>query len=180
MTAPLYSTLLDALRESREEFLRAVEGMIDEEATWKPAPNRWSVLDCAEHVAMAESGMFRAVRDGTPATEPTPNNEGRKQRLMAAAVNRERKWVAPEPVRPNGRFASLAEAVEQFVSKRERTIRWMESCTDDLASLLTDHPVAGRITCEECLWLLIGHPLRHAAQIREIRQLHNEASRSGR
>ena len=31
------------------------------------------------------------------------------------------------------------------------------------------HPVAGEITCRECLALVIGHPLRHLQQIREIK-----------
>jgi hypothetical protein len=83
--------------------------------------------------------------------------------------------VAPELVRPSGRFASLAEAVEQFVSRRERTIQWVESCSEDLRGLSTLHPAAGQINCYECLWLLIGHPARHAEQIREIREVRRAA-----
>jgi RNase P subunit RPR2 len=72
---------------------------------------------------------------------------------------------------PRGRFASLAAAMEQFVASRERAIRYVESCADDLRGLSTVHPAFGRITCHECLLLLIGHPVRHAEQIREIRRL---------
>jgi hypothetical protein len=33
---------------------------------------------------------------------------------------------------------------------------------------MTNHAL-GRITCQECLALLVMHPLRHATQIEEIR-----------
>jgi hypothetical protein len=161
--------LLEALGESRETFLRALGGVTEAEAAWKPAPDRWSIFECAEHVAVGESGMFRGIRQGTPVTAPGIADADREKRLRAAA-DRSRKWVAPEPVRPIGRFASLAEAVEQFVERRERTIGWVESCPHDLRTLSMVHPAAGHITCYECLWVLIAHPVRHAEQIREIRE----------
>jgi hypothetical protein len=162
--------LLQSLRDSQEVFLRALDGVTEQEAAWKPAPDRWSILECAEHVAAAESGMFRGVRQGTPVKEPGFADAGREARLRAAAADRSKKRVAPEPVRPSGRFASLAEAVEQFTERRECTIRWVESCPDDLRAVSMLHPVAGRITCHECLWLMIAHPVRHAEQVREIRE----------
>jgi hypothetical protein len=162
--------LLEALGESRETFLRALDRVTEAEAVWKPAPGRWSIFECAEHVAVAESGMFRGVRHGTPVTEAGFADPAREQRIRRAAANRNRKWVAPEPVRPSGRFASLAEATAQFVERRERTIRWVESCPENLRTLSMVHPAAGRITCYECLWVLIAHPVRHAEQIRETRE----------
>jgi hypothetical protein len=32
----------------------------------------------------------------------------------------------------------------------------------------TVRPFVGRSNCQECLWLLIGHAVRHAEHIREI------------
>jgi len=165
--------LLDALRESRQAFLAALDGVPEAEAVWKPGPDQWSVLECAEHVAVAEGLMFRLVTDGTPITEPAPVDRNREERFRkgALAPDRSRKFVAPAGTGPCGRFASLSEAAEQFTASRERAIRFVEACTEDLRSLSTVHPFAGRITCQECLWLLIGHPLRHAEQVREIRAM---------
>jgi hypothetical protein len=162
--------LLHSLRESQEVFQRALGGVTEAEAVWKPGADRWSILECTEHVAVAESGMFRGVRQGTPITEPGIADADREKRLRAAAADRTRKRSAPEPVRPSGRFASLAEAIAEFAERRERTIRWVESCPDDLRTVSMVHPVAGRITCHDCLWVIIAHPVRHAEQIREIRE----------
>jgi hypothetical protein len=163
--------LLDSLRQSRDAFLSALDGVREAEAVWKPEPGRWSMLECAEHVAIAEAAMFRAVRHGTPIVEPAPADGTREERFRTGALDRGRKFAAPEGALPRGRFATLAEAVEQFVATRERTILYVDSCAEDLRGLSTVHPAFGRVTYLECLWLLIGHPVRHAEQIREIRGL---------
>ena len=163
------------------QFVSALDGVSEAEAVWKPAPDRWSALECAEHVAVAEALMFRAVRHPTPIAAPAPDDRSREERVRkgALAPDRSRKGVAPEGTGPRGRFASLSEAVAQFVASRERAIRYVETCSEDLRSLSTMHPFVGRITCQECLWLLIGHPVRHAEQIREIRGLARERAAGG-
>jgi DinB superfamily len=162
--------LLDSLRESRTAFVSALDGVTEAEAIGKPGPDQWSVLECAEHVVIAEALMFRLVSHGSPSTEPAPGDRGREERIRAAAVDRSRKFVAPQLALPRGRFASVSEAAEQFLASRACTVRFVESCSDDLRSLSTVHPAFGRITCQECLLYLIAHPARHAQQIREIRR----------
>jgi hypothetical protein len=171
--------LLESLRLSQEAFLGALDGVTEAEAVWKPVPERWSVLECTEHVAIAEGLMFRAVGHGTPIADPATHDRGREERFRNEAVDRRRRFVAPEMTQPRGRFASLAAAMEQFVASRERAIRYVESCADDLRGLSTVHPAFGRITCHECLLLLIGHPVRHAEQIREIRSLARKGMAGG-
>ena len=162
--------LLDALRESRDALVSSLDGVSDAEALWTPGPGQWSILECVEHVAIAEPLLFRGVSRGKPITEPAPDDLTREERFRSGALDRSRKLTGPEPVQPHGRFASVSEAVAHFVAAREQTIAWVESCSEDLRSKSTMHPLFGRITCQECLALLIGHPARHAAQIREIRE----------
>ena len=53
--------LLDSLRQSRDAFLSALDGVREAEAVWKPEPGRWSMLECAEHVAIAEAATVPAL-----------------------------------------------------------------------------------------------------------------------
>ncbi len=76
---------------------------------------------------------------------------------------------APERVRPKGRYGSLATALHQFRENRERTIAYIAACEDDLRTRATQH-LLGRMSCQECLMVLIAHPVRHVEQIREIKQ----------
>ena len=111
------------------------------------------------------------VRGGTPIDGSAAHDREREERIKSNGQDRSRKLVAPERACPSGRFPSLSEAVDHFVKSRAQTVQFVESCQDDLRRLSTPHPVFGQITCQECLLLLIGHPIRHAGQVREIRAL---------
>jgi len=50
--------LLDKLNSGRDEFLASVEGVTEEQAAAKPVTG-WSILECAEHVAIVEENLRR-------------------------------------------------------------------------------------------------------------------------
>ncbi len=94
---------------------------------------------------------------------------GREDKIIRGSTNRTRKFPAPHGMLPTGRFPGLAEALRAFAGSRGETIRYIEQVEDDLRGRKTLHPVAGEVTCRECLLLIIGHPFRHLDQIREIK-----------
>jgi uncharacterized damage-inducible protein DinB len=159
--------LIERLQQSRTAFLDSIAGVTEEQARSRPAPDRWSVLDCAEHVATAERGLLAGFRKAAPA-EVTGVGE-LEAKILAQGANRSHRVEAPERAQPSGRFGSLAEAVTAFHEAREATIRFVESCTADLRACTVPHPLRGQVTGYECLLLIIMHPIRHAEQIREIR-----------
>lgn len=55
------ATLLETLRRGEEAFLHSVAGVSEVACRLRPAENRWSVLECAEHVAVAEEVMLGLV-----------------------------------------------------------------------------------------------------------------------
>src|ERR1700694_600652 len=62
MTAEERSKVLNWLEESRKEFLAAIDGVTEAQWKWKPAPERWSVGEVAEHVVLAEASQFDHVQ----------------------------------------------------------------------------------------------------------------------
>src|SRR2546423_12966617 len=59
------------LEGSRQAFLDATKGLSAAEWNFKAAPDRWSVAECAEHIALSEEFIFGVVTKqvmGTPAT----------------------------------------------------------------------------------------------------------------
>ena len=165
MDAAERSSLVAQLRATREVFLRMVDGVSESQADFKPGTDQWSIHEIAEHLAIAEHGMYRLIT-AYYETLDTPAERTREENFLS--VDRSRKLEAPERARPKGRYSSLARAVEQFTVNRERSIQYVDSCEDDLRMRATDH-VVGRISCQECLMLLIAHPARHAEQVREIK-----------
>ena len=160
--------ILRLLAETRDAFLATVEGISEAQARYKPAEDRWSILECAEHVAVSEHGMYRLITKYWEASAEPAGREG-EAIILEKGVDRTLPQVAPEIARPRGRFATFAEAVERFRQNRMRTTEFVEQCRDDLRARTTLHPFAGKITCQECLLLLAVHPGRHALQIRELR-----------
>jgi uncharacterized damage-inducible protein DinB len=160
--------LLEKLNSGRDEFLASVEGMTEEQAAAKPGTG-WSILECAEHVATVEENLRRRLMERATPTESEMSRE-REAFIAAAAANRARKIQAPEVARPCGRFTTLREAVECFCRNREQTIAYIASCQDDLRRLTTDHPMIGAASGQEIIILMMAHPIRHAAQIQELRQ----------
>src|SRR4051794_9277831 len=76
MTAEERTKALNWLAESRREFLAAIDGVTDAQWKWKPAPDRWSVGETAEHIVLAEWSQFGNVQK---ALAPRRIPSGRKR-----------------------------------------------------------------------------------------------------
>lgn len=161
--------LLRLLSASRKKLLESAEGLTDEQARMRPAEDRWTVLECVEHVGLVEDVMFSAVTTKM-APEEAPADRSREQEIIRRATNRSQKIGAPETVRPGGKFATLSEALEHFERSRARTIEYVESCDGDLRAVAATHPVLGKATGQEFMLILALHPARHALQILELRE----------
>jgi hypothetical protein len=169
MEASDRNQILKLLADSRETFLSSAAGVSDEQSRLRPAPDQWSVLDCAEHVAIVENFLYNSLTTGlTPA--PPPSDGSREQMILQRATDRSMKFTAPERAQPKGRFPSLAAALEKFQENRARTIDYIEHCDKDLRAYSLPHPILGPISAHEFLIVLTLHAARHAGQIREVRQ----------
>ncbi len=159
--------LLERLKLCRSQYLEALAALPEEQAGVKPASGGWCMLECAEHVALVELGLFRRITSqSTLLREETGRH--REALFLAHALDRSRKISAPEPAQPAGRFATLAEAGVAFAKYRDRTIGWVETCGENLRLRSIEHPVMGTMTAYECLILMSLHPLRHLQQMREL------------
>ena len=169
--------MLAELEKGRRELLEALSGMTEEAAACRPAPGRWSVLECVEHVAVVEDYLFGQI--GASWATAAPADDRRREKLIPVrAADRHFRIEAPDAAKPAGRFATLEAATEHFLAGRERTIHFVEECGDDLRARLTTHPILGTVNCWETLLLMAAHPIRHAGQIREALG-EGEAARGG-
>ena len=162
-------TLLADLESGRNVFLDSVSDVTEELAVRAPAPGRWSVLECVEHVAASEDYLFSQIMVSSAAETPLINLE-REARIVAVARDRSKKIQSPDVGRPSGRFPTLAEAIQHFQVARERTLQFVQSCTEDLRCKITSHPMIRKVNCYEMLLMIAAHPFRHAEQIEEIKK----------
>jgi hypothetical protein len=161
--------MLERLRVSREMLLGVIEGVTEDIASKSPGPGKWSILQCVEHVVLAEEYMLGRLMAAHRSAEPVVNSR-RERAIVERGADRTRKIAAPDVAIPNGRFLTLQEAVSAFLKSREGTIQFIEKCNEDLRTLQTDHPVLGKVNGYETALLIAVHPLRHADQIAEIQR----------
>jgi hypothetical protein len=160
--------IVENLERSRREFMAAVAGLSEEQATLRPDPERWSVLDCVEHVTSVEERFLGWLEAAERLDAPRIDKE-KETGLMQRVPDRSVRIKAPEAVVPNGRFATLEEAIQQFNVGRTRSIQFAVDRCDDLYCMQGQHPRFGPLNGVEFMILVAGHSRRHGEQIRETR-----------
>ena len=156
------------LEASRAGLINSLRDATEADATRHPVPGRWSVLDCMEHLVVAEHYLLRQIVEAQQG-EPVPDAK-REERIRRYGADRSRPIQAPEGANPTGRYLSLADSLRDFNAARTTTIRFVEGCDTDLRARSVSHPVLGTLNAWEMLLTIVAHPLRHAGQIRETLQ----------
>jgi hypothetical protein len=155
-----------ALQKSLETYLKTINSVPECNCAAKLSEECWSIIEIAEHVAVAEHGMFRSIEISTEKT--TPPDFALDQKILLGGTNREIKRMAPERAHPKGRWKTLAECAEAFRQARVRTLEFANSA-EGLRGKLVQHPLLGPVDAHQCLLIMAGHAQRHALQIEEIK-----------
>jgi DinB superfamily len=160
--------IIQHLERSRDEFLAALAGVSEEQARLRTDPERWSVLDCVEHVAFVENRFLGWLRDAKKLDAPQVD-KAKEAGLATRVPDRSTRVKAPEAAVPNGRFETLDQALAEFNAARVRSIGIATEQGDALYLLATEHPRFGPVNGMELMIIMAGHARRHAEQIRETR-----------
>jgi hypothetical protein len=162
--------LVKHLQMSQEAFLGAISGLSAEQLAFRPTPESWSILECAEHVALAEDNMRTEFQEKYLSLQPADGVESATtdQQVLEYGYNRElQKAKAPEKYRPTGRWSTFDEIVMHFLTSRSQTLQLANSIEDDLRGrYLADY----KLDAYQYLLILSAHCQRHAKQIREIKE----------
>lgn len=163
------------LEGSKKAFLDATKGLSAAQWNFKPAADRWSVAECADHIALAEGFIFGRITDGVMKTPLTPEKRsataGKDDKLIPMLQDRSHKATAPEPIDPTKTPMSGADAVKKFLESRAKTEDFIKTTQEDLRDHMYDHPVSAIGTMDAYQWVLFlsGHTRRHTLQILEVK-----------
>jgi hypothetical protein len=164
--------LLKHLQQTRHAFLDSIAGLSDAQWTYKAGPDRWSIAEVAEHIAVSETMILQLVTDKmmkAPAIPPNPNPIPDEE-LLALLLDRTSRFQAPEFLRPTSRWATRDALTKDFVAARDKTVTYVTSTTDDLHGHGGPHPAFKMLDCYQWVLLLSGHSARHTAQILEVKE----------
>lgn len=79
--------ILNALRRGQQAFLAALDGITEDLAAKRPGPERWSALECVEHVAVAEGFLLSRIMQAEHAGAPLIN-KFREAEILARGADR--------------------------------------------------------------------------------------------
>src|SRR5580700_11093704 len=164
---------LKNFQTTRDNFLKSIAGLSQKQWTFKPAPDRWSVAEVAEHIAVSESSLSGLVEKQIMMSPAAPEKreqvKGKDELILQRVPDRSHKAQAPEFLRPTGRWATEADLTKAFEESRRVTMDYVRTTDDDLRDHFFDHPVFGTLDGYQWLLLLSAHSERHTAQIEEVK-----------
>ncbi len=163
------------LTETHNGFAGAIRNLSNAQWTFKPASDRWSIAEIAEHILFVQDRVLGPVREklaAAPRAETSPAQVD--DFVLFRFADRQTKVTAPPPLNPAGGLA-LSGALERAESNRTRFQQFLESTPD-----LRDHAIeslplqilsGGKFTMlDGYQWILaaIAHTERHTKQILEV------------
>ncbi len=146
--------LTDRMETSGGILVDLFSGVGEDEARWKPAPERWSMLEVLVHLGDEEREDFRPRISSTledPAGEwPPIDPEG---------------WVLQR--RYNER--DLAESLNVFRLERAASLEWLRGLIDPDWSRAHEHPSLGVLRAGDLLAAWVAHDDLHIRQLSRLR-----------
>jgi len=164
--------LLNHLESTRRALLDSTSGLSDAQWNFKAAPDRWSVAEVSEHVALAEGFLYNLITGQVmKAPAPTDRKESAAEidaLILTAIPDRTNKAQAPGPLVPTGRW-SPADTLKNFQESRATTVKFAKETPD-----LREHAILSAIFNKQVdayQWVLFisAHCERHIAQIKEVK-----------
>lgn len=162
--------LIAQLKRTESRFLASVEGLSEAQWSYKPAPDRWSIAECAEHITAAESFLRNFIAESMKSelAADTAGTTNQDQKILTFLVDRSTKFKAPEPLMPTNRFGTPAAAVAAYTKARAETIA-LASSGVDLRTHGSKHFALGPLDSYGWFLFLSAHSERHTLQIEEVK-----------
>ena len=162
----------DILNSSLVKFNSAVNNLSETQLNFRPAPVKWTIAECIEHIALAELEFPKILQ--SEMQQPSNPDLRSKIRIKDEEIQPKmtsKTWKAksPEIFKPSNKFSNVKEAIIAFQNQRNRTIAYVEITKDDLRNHYWKHPLTGKIDLYQTLLLMSAHLERHIEQIENIK-----------
>ena len=149
-----YSKIIDELSRNRNVFRDLLQGVPKELYLWKPAPDKWCLLEIICHLFDEEREDFRARTKHVLETPDDPMTP-----IDPAAWVKERAYLEQD----------FEESLENFLKEREASINWLQSLQSPKWDNTYAHPKVGPLTANMFLANWLAHDYMHIRQILRVK-----------
>lgn len=170
MTPAERERMINYLNESRQNLVNTADKLSPTQLQFKPAPDRWSVAGCIEHIILVEDRIM--LRISSALQQPVDESkrsafDGRDEDLVERIVNRAERVQAPEAIHPTGRWPQ-DRLLSEFDLARNRSLDFAAKTDAELRRHFAPHPRLGEFDCYQWLLMIGAHGERHRAQAEEV------------
>jgi len=161
---------LKNLVDSRAGVVEAVKGLSEAQLKFKPGPDRWSVAETLEHIALTEDLFVNNIRPQLESSTASISTRDAKEvdaMILTKVPDRSTKFQAPPPLVPTGRWTPQA-TLDHFLVSRQETISFLNS-DHNLRDQVVNHPALGRLDGYQWVLAISAHSARHTKQILEVK-----------
>jgi hypothetical protein len=160
----------DLLQETKKSLLKKIKGLTTEQLNFKADATSWSIAECVEHIAISENNIFGFAQMGLK--EPADPSKRSELKMTDDAVvkmirDRSTKVKTQEPFEPTGKFGSFDGTLAEFNTKRDNSINYIKTTSDDLRNHYNDFPF-GKLDTYQTILFMAAHSKRHTDQIDEV------------
>ncbi|QOY86546.1 DinB family protein [Paludibaculum fermentans] len=158
------------LERTRQGVIAATKGLSEAQWKFKAGPERWSVAETLEHIALSEDFFLDMISKKimqAPAGKPDRDFQATDKLVLQQIADRSHKAQAPGPLSPTGRW-SPQETLDHFLKTRARTEDFLKS-TGGLRDHVADSPLGQPLDAYQWLLFSSAHSERHTAQMLEVK-----------
>jgi hypothetical protein len=168
--------LFDELDAAQRDAATLIDGLSEEQGTWRASPESWSVAECLDHLATANTVYLEAMAE--PAARARQQSRLRRAAALPGFIGRwfvrsleppvrpRRKLRAPATIRPRAN-PPLREAFDAFIASQDRVRDYLREYGNlDLSRIRFPNPfIRGvRFSLATGLHVIPAHERRHLWQ----------------
>ncbi|GAB3948938.1 hypothetical protein GCM10028805_24450 [Spirosoma harenae] len=160
---------IDNLKRTRDLIVQETENLSPAQWRFKESPDRWSIGEIVEHLALWEIIWAREVSMGSRSKpQPELNQTSKPDQFYADWIMEDTPHVSPDFSRPTG-FIDGKNNLTFFLKLRNQTIAFVEKTQVDMRAQFeltgTDNPR----NMHQVYIFQWGHVDRHLRQIRKVK-----------
>ncbi len=177
----LLQTIANETEKNSEAASQLVAGLSEAQLNWKPDPDKWSIAQCLDHLAVTSKkfdAYFAAAvargREKWPASIAPAYRPSWMGGWLIKQVTPEtgRNLPAPKVFRPS-ESSNIQGALQSFLKQQERFLAFVRETTGiDYNKTRLRSPVTPlmRYSLADAFVVTVVHGQRHLAQARRVRE----------
>jgi hypothetical protein len=133
---------------------------------FRPTPTSWNILDCVEHLTLAEPEYWALYQRSMKAPATKKESPSEDITRMWYGIDRAERAKTVESETPKSRFTDVAPALAAVLGLRATMLAYIRTTEEDWR-----HHMIPEWDRDGYQWLLMisAHSQRHILQIREIK-----------